>query len=80
MEEARDELAGLVASVYGRAKGRIADPAIVLSGGLLTHNAWLRESLIGKLGSDCPGLEPKDPLESAAYGACMLALERLGRA
>jgi len=80
MEEARDELAGLVASVYGRAKGRIADPAIVLSGGLLTHNAWLRESLIGKLGSDCPGLQPEDPLESAAYGACMLALERLGRA
>jgi len=77
MDEARDELAGLVASVHAEARGRIASPAILLSGGLFEHNAWLRESVLRSLASICPDLEPVKARESAVYGACMLALRLL---
>lgn len=73
MNEARDELALLVGSVRERAAGAVGDGAIVLWGGLLDHNDWLKGALSEKLAETCPGLEPTSPLESAAYGACMLA-------
>lgn len=77
MAEARDELLRLVASVRTQSHGRIADPAILLSGGLFEHNAWLRESVLSGLAAACPELKPVEALESAAYGACMLAMGRL---
>ncbi|HWR11493.1 MAG TPA: BadF/BadG/BcrA/BcrD ATPase family protein [Rectinemataceae bacterium] len=78
MDSARDELVRLVASVRGRAQDRIADPSIVLSGGLLDHNPWLRGSVLDRLKIECPGLKPVVPAESASYGACMLAINLLG--
>jgi len=78
MDEAASELAGLVASVRERAGSRIVEPALLLSGGLFDHNAWLRESLLAKIRASCPELMPTAPLESAAYGACMLAQRLLG--
>ena len=77
MDKARDELTGLVTSVHAQAQGRIANPAILLSGGLFEHNVWLREAVLRNLAAACPDLAPVEPTESAAYGACMLALRRL---
>lgn len=74
MDEARDELVGLVASARAQAGGRIADPALVLWGGLLEHNDWLRGGVAAGIARACPGMRVTEPLESAAYGACMLAL------
>lgn len=79
MEEARDELVKLVVSVRERVFGHIANPSILLSGGLFEHNPWLRESAIGKLQTTCPEMAPAKAAESAVYGACMLALRRLTR-
>ena len=73
MDEAVHELIGLLDSVRAKADGRIAEPSLLLSGGLFEHNAWLRETLLAKLHISCPELRPTRPLESAAYGACMLA-------
>jgi len=74
MAEARDELVALVASVRAQAGERIADPALVLWGGLMEHNAWLREGVAAGVARVFPGMRVTEPLESAAYGACMLAL------
>jgi len=74
MAEARDELVGLVASVRAQAGERLADPALVLWGGLMEHNAWLRGEVAAGIARACPGMRVTEPLESAAYGACMLAL------
>lgn len=79
MEEARDELVGLVVSIRAQAQGLIAHPHVLLSGGLFEHNAWLRESVSRKLELLCPDLAVTYPIESAVFGACMLALERSAR-
>jgi len=79
MDLARDELAGLVSSVHGRVQDRIADPSILLSGGLFDHNPWLRGSVLDSLKLQCPDLKPVEPAESASYGACMLAIDLLKR-
>ncbi len=76
MEGSRDELVGLVVSVRAQAQGLIANPHVLLSGGLLGHNAWLRESVSRELGLLCPDLALAYPIESPVFGACMLALER----
>lgn len=78
MDEAVGELAKLIVSVREKAEGLIADPALLLSGGLFDHNAWLRESLLATILVSCPELKKAAPLESAAYGACMLAQDLLG--
>ncbi|MHB0897584.1 MAG: N-acetylglucosamine kinase [Spirochaetales bacterium] len=77
MDLARDELALLVSSVRERVQDRVANPSILLSGGLFDHNPWLRGSVIDSLRIQCPGLQPVEPAESAAYGACMLAIDLL---
>lgn len=76
MQEARDELVALVGSARAQAAGLIGDPSLVMWGGLFEHNAWLRESVAGSLRAAYPDLSITPPLESAAYGACMLALRR----
>jgi len=78
LEESRDELVRLIASVRDRVQDRIADPSILLSGGLLEHNSWLRGSILERLKAECPGLKPVQPAESASFGACMLAINLLG--
>jgi len=78
MDEARDELVALVASARARAAGRLRESAIVLWGGLFEHCAWLRAEVERGIGASFPEIEVRRPLESAAYGACMLALEAAG--
>lgn len=75
MDEARDELLALVASVRSRAAGRLRESAIVLWGGLFEHCEWLRTEVERGIGAAFPEIEVRRPLESAAYGACMLALK-----
>jgi len=77
MEEARGELVDLVVSVRAQASGRIASPGILLSGGLFEHNAWLKVAVIEGLAKKCPEIAPAEALESAVFGACMLALGEL---
>lgn len=79
MDEAASELARLLVSVRERGGGRIGEPALLLSGGLFDHNVWLRESLLANIRVSCPELKVATPLESAAYGACMLAQGLLER-
>ncbi|MDP2790866.1 MAG: BadF/BadG/BcrA/BcrD ATPase family protein [Rectinemataceae bacterium] len=79
MEEAREELVNLVVSVRAQALDRIASPRILLAGGLFEHNAWLRAAVIEGLKKTCPELAPTEAVESAAFGACMLALSESTR-
>ena len=74
MQEAREGLVDLVLSVRAQALGRIASPRILLSGGLFEHNAWLKAAVIEGLAKKCPEIAPAEALESAVFGACMLAL------
>ncbi len=78
MDEACGELVDLVVSVRAQALDRIASPRILLSGGLFEHNAWLKAAVIGGLAKKCPEIAPAQALESAVFGACMLALSELG--
>lgn len=78
LDEACDELVGLALSVRAQALGRIASPRILLSGGLFEHNAWLKAAVIEGLAKKCPEIAPAEALESAVFGACMLALGELG--
>jgi len=79
MDEARDELVRLVVSARAQASGMINEPSLVLSGGLFEHNAWLRDSVSANLAETCPDLAQTPPLENATFGACLLALSRLGQ-
>lgn len=78
MDEAVEELASLVFSVRRAADGRIKEPMLLLSGGLFDHSAWLRDSVLQALAASCPELKPTQALESAPFGACMLAAGLLG--
>ncbi len=79
-EEASRELACLVSSVHERAGGLIDRPELAIWGGFISHNAWLEASVRAALAVRLPALAVRRPLETAAWGACMLALalERKG--
>ena len=66
-------LSQLVTSVYRRIEVRMTRRALVFQGGLIENNAWLRENVTARLSVLHPDIEVRIPVESAAYGACMLA-------
>ncbi len=74
-DDATRELAGLVSSVYRRVAPVMRHRALVLWGGLLEHNAWLRGGVTGAVAEAHPEVSVQEPLESATFGACMLAAE-----
>lgn len=80
LDEARDELAGLVFSVYGRVESRLANRALVLWGGLFEHLGSLRENVASRIAQRYPELRVTEPAESAAYGACLIAARLAGGA
>ncbi len=72
-EEAARELAGLVTSVYRPVRERMAHRALVFQGGLIENNEWLRSAVAARVKEEHPEISVTLPLESAAFGACMLA-------
>lgn len=80
LDEARDELAGLVSSVYARVESRIANRALVLWGGLFEHLPALKAAVTELVGRRHPDLTVKVAAESAAYGACLVAARLIGGA
>ncbi|MGA2976059.1 MAG: BadF/BadG/BcrA/BcrD ATPase family protein [Spirochaetia bacterium] len=78
--EAARELRLLVSSVYRRVEDRINNRALLLQGGLLENDQWLRSAVTESLRADHSELIFRDPVESATFGACMLAAQMAGRA
>jgi len=72
-DEAARELAELVDSVYRRIRERVRNRALVLQGGLMENNAWLRESVTARIRRAHPEVEIRAPVHSATFGACLLA-------
>lgn len=72
-EEAARELAMLVSSVYGKIRDRMKYRAVVLQGGLIENNRWLHAAVAARLAREHPEVAVREPAESAAFGACMLA-------
>jgi N-acetylglucosamine kinase-like BadF-type ATPase len=74
--EAAYELAGLVASVYGRFGAKVGVNILALFGGLLDNNEALRALTADQLGKRCPRLVIAPRLSGAEEGACLLARAR----
>ncbi len=75
LPEAAPELCGLVSSVYRRVEREIRHHALVLWGGLLENNTWLRTEVTNLLRRSHPRIVVQEPLGSATLGACMLAAD-----
>ena len=71
--EAASSLAALVGSVYQRIGSRMTNRALVLQGGLIDHNGWLRAAVREHLYRLHPEMEIREPVDSPVRGACMLA-------
>jgi N-acetylglucosamine kinase-like BadF-type ATPase len=77
-DEAARELSRLVSSAYSPLAAEMDNHQLVLWGGLLENNAWLRSAVSGTLHEDHPRIEVREPVESATFGACMLAARLAG--
>ena len=75
---AATDLAALVVSVAGRLSGEMENRAIVLSGGFIENEAFLKREVEARLGSGLPDYQVVPARGDAAEGACALARE-LGR-
>ena len=74
-EEARDELVLLASSLYERSADlRDGEGELVLWGGLIENDHWLRNEVVKGIVGRHPALAVVGARASAAYGACMLAL------
>jgi N-acetylglucosamine kinase-like BadF-type ATPase len=60
-----------------QASGQLRSNDLLLWGGLLDNDAWLVQEVGRLLTRDFPFLRPCRAAHDAAYGACLLALERL---
>jgi hypothetical protein len=63
----------LVTSVYRRIQDRIRNRFLVLRGGLIENNSWLRDRVAALLAERHRDIRITGPAEGAAYRACMLA-------
>ncbi len=72
--KAAGELAALVRSVRDAAGARLVNRKLVLWGGVFENNRWLAEKVGAEIASTMPDLAIAEAAESAAYGACLLAL------
>lgn len=74
--EAVGELVTLVQSVYRRAGRRLTNTELLLWGGVFEHDRWMKDRVEGELRARTPELRVQEARNDAAYGACMLAIER----
>ena len=75
--EAVTELVALAASAAAAAGPALAHRDLLLWGGLFEHDPWLAEEVVRELGKILPVFTVRRALHDAAYGACMLALEKV---
>lgn len=72
-ERAAEELVALLRSVLNRESGTVEDRRVLLWGGMLERDAWLRGRVSESIASGRLGLAPTLPAGSAAEGACLIA-------
>jgi N-acetylglucosamine kinase-like BadF-type ATPase len=72
-ERAADELVSLLRSVLGREGGAVEDRRVLLWGGMLERDGWLRGRVSQSIAAGALGLAPTLPAGSAAEGACLIA-------
>ncbi len=74
--ESAAELVGLAGAVLAAGAQALPAPGLVLWGGLFEHDPWLKAAVTDELRRRHPRLSVLPARHSAAYGACLLALER----
>ena len=74
LQRAAEELAVLVESVVQRSPG-VSNQELVLAGGVMEHDAIVRERLVSILHERLPGLRVGQPKGTALEGACLLAVQ-----
>lgn len=72
-ERAAEELVSLLRSVLGREGGAVEDRRVLLWGGMLERDGWLRGRVSEAIAAGSLGLSPTLPAGSAAEGACLIA-------
>jgi glucosamine kinase len=75
LQQAAQELAVLVESVVQRSPG-VSNQELVLAGGVMEHDAIVRERLVSILQKRLPGLRVGPPRGTALEGACLLAVQQ----
>ncbi|MCX7788423.1 MAG: hypothetical protein N2442_12100 [Spirochaetes bacterium] len=72
---AAEELAKLVESVFRKTENQLEVKKLLLWGGEMEHNKWLRRAVTHHLKVRIPGLDVCRAKEDAAFGACLLAIQ-----
>lgn len=78
-ERAATELVSLLRSVRDRAGDSVADRRVLLWGGMLERDGWLRSRVAELIAAGGLGLEPRSRLGAATEGACLLAVDLVRR-
>lgn len=77
---AAEELAKLVESAFRKIGDKLEVKQLLLWGGQLEHNDWLRRAVIHHLRGKIPGMIVCTAKEDAAFGACLLAIQAVLKA